>query len=247
MPPLVLTPGPLEIPSYKTSVSTSWTVLGEGVAGVPAGGGESMEFVSTDNTADLSAGAGAQKVSALFLLADGSTVVVEQSMNGTSVVSLAGPGNVVALLDAWVSQYGVNDASTGDIVLRKISAGGNRATIKAGRRRAALGQFKVPLGYQFIYERHTYDVESVSGTTPLKAEVRIEAQVNPSNGSLASYFTDIDHSMIGVGRPAVIRQSAKRVIVPAGAWIRAVGKCSTAADFVGRIYGTLVGPVADPT
>ena len=234
---------PLIINCLHTALTTTLTTLNDGAAGQAGGAGEGAEVVSSDNTDDKAGQAGAQKVIVEYLDVTGTPAYEEIIPNGTTAVALS----VVAAWrynDFYVSQFGSGKQNTGVLTLRKTSSGGNRITIAAKRKRAATGQFTVPLGYEFIYRGARFQASNSSTSAPLRVSVQIEAEIDPHNDGayLDGVFTAIDFGVGGLGSQLQLGDLPEGfgIKIPSLATIRAIGVVdSGTVELAGKIFGTL--------
>jgi hypothetical protein len=169
--------GSVFVPLYRSNVSTSRVQISEAVTGVPAAGGESIEFVSSD-AADAAAGTGAQELTVAYLDDTGALQTEAKATNGTTVVASTA-SDIWRILGAWVSAVGSGLKNAGAISIRHTSDTPVYAKILAGENMLAPGAYTVPVGKvaRFMGGRLWADEDTDLLTAYLMAEI------DPSDGS----------------------------------------------------------------
>lgn len=205
--------------------------------------GEGFEVVSTDNTQDKAAGTGALTIGIDYLDATGvwhhDTIV----LNGTTA-AVSGNADYWRVNDAYVLAAGSGGTNVGTITGRKVSAGGDKFKIAAARSTAALGQFTVPLGYEFAFlEAKFSGAVLASAVTPLKVQYWLEAEMGRADGSYtAGIWNILGRTTTALGREGKIQPPRNTFfVVPALATIRARAVTDNASgiEISGSFWGTL--------
>lgn len=147
-----------------------------GLAGIIGDAGETQEAVSS-SIQDDAAQQGAKTIRVVYL--DGAGVLQTQVITMSGMVAAAGAAaDVSAVLGAFVETTGTNNANSGDITLRKASAGASSAVILAGRNTWSPGAFVVPAGKRAVFRGGEFFVGDINSNV----EIQIEADVNPHTG-----------------------------------------------------------------
>lgn len=224
-----------------TALGTSWATLNDAAAGYPTlSGGEQVEAVS-DSANDTAAGTGARTWGITYLDTDGLIQTETGSFNGTSAVASTVTA-AIRILDFWCDTYGSGGTNAGNITLRKVSAGGNRTYIAAGRRRAAMATFTVPDCHIFSLEGAQFSNSNPVSGTPLAVSYMIEADINPITGALnEGVFTTLMHGTSGLHKPTqMVFPHGHHIDIPAYATVRATGISGVAStEVAGMFFGTL--------
>lgn len=218
--------------------SSAWKTLNDGAAGFSAVGvGEGLE-VKSGHADDTVAGTGTRTVGIDYLTVAGAPGQETISMNGTTEVAAA----IVAAfrINGFYSlSYGSGGVNAGLLTLQKISAGGERARILAGRRSAAMGQFTVPLGYRLDLTGLELSAAAATATTPLRISAMLEAEINPATGAYADglWSSLVWGTTNYLG--SIKRRFALSIPALSTVRVRAISDNATGVELSGNFYGVL--------